>query len=83
MQRRRAPLGDLGTVVTIQDGQGALNCTHIVIGTLPRQQLPTNNAERKYIRLFIIALIGENFNAHPLNYGIGNMQKGQTQQGEF
>jgi hypothetical protein len=70
MERRRAPLGDLWTMVTVQDGQCALNCTHIVVGTLPRQQLPTNNAVTKDIRLFIIALIGKNFNAHPLNCGI-------------
>jgi hypothetical protein len=70
MQRRRAPLRDLWTMVTIQDGQCALDRTHIVVGTLPRQQLPTNNAVTKDIRLFIIALISENFNAHPLDYGM-------------
>jgi hypothetical protein len=70
MERRRAPLGDLWTMVTIQDGQCTLNCTHIVVGTLPRQELPTNNAVAKDIRLFVIALIGENFNAHPLNYKV-------------
>jgi hypothetical protein len=67
MQRRRTPLGDFGTVVSIQDSQGALNRTHVFVGTLPRQQLPTNNAVTKYIRLFIITLVGENFDAHPLD----------------
>ena len=67
LERWGAPPGYFWPLISIQDGQSALNGTHAFVGTLPGQELGTDNAVTIDIGFFIVTLVGQDFGGHPLH----------------